>query len=315
MNNEITDILTEVRKEIIGQEKAIRSMATCLFTGGHALLEGFPGLAKTKMAKTFSKTMGLSFGRIQFTPDLLPSDVTGGLIYQPQKSKFEVRKGPIFCSILLADEINRAPAKVQSALLQSMEERSVTIGDETLDLPSHFMVLATQNPIEQEGTYSLPEAQMDRFLLKISVQYPSLKDEIGIFEKHSSILSQNEEIKEIIKEKSIKEISKAIDAIYIDPKLIEYIVKLIRNTRPETEIKEIQSYIRYGASPRASIALGKVARANAWMEGRNFVIPEDILHSWEEVVGHRTQLQWEASSEGLKIHDILQIIQKKTPLP
>ena len=227
----IGGLLEELKKEITGQTLVIRNIMTCLVAQGHVLLEGMPGLAKTLLAKSIAQSIDLSFKRIQFTPDLLPADLIGTVIFNPKTANFETRKGPIFTGILLADEINRAPAKVQSALLQCMEERLVTIGDTTFHLDAPFMVLATENPIDQEGTYQPPEAQMDRFLMKVNVDYPGEAEEVAILSQHGSVTSKNKEIKKSISRKEIQEISSLSDKIYIDEKLKDYIVKLVRNTQ------------------------------------------------------------------------------------
>ena len=230
----INGLLDELKKEITGQTLVIRNIMTCLVAQGHVLLEGMPGLAKTLLAKSIAHSIDLSFKRIQFTPDLLPADLIGTVIFNPKTANFETRKGPIFTGFLLADEINRAPAKVQSALLQCMEERMVTIGDTTFQLDAPFMVLATENPIDQEGTYQLPEAQMDRFLMKVNVDYPDEAEEVAILSQHGSVSSKNKEIKKVLSRKEIQEISSLSDKIYIDDRLKDYIVKLVRNTRPQT---------------------------------------------------------------------------------
>jgi len=312
----INGLLEELKKEITGQTTVIRNITTCLVAQGHVLLEGMPGLAKTLLAKSIAHSIDLSFKRIQFTPDLLPADLIGTVIFNPKTANFETRKGPIFTGFLLADEINRAPAKVQSALLQCMEERMVTIGDTTFQLDAPFMVLATENPIDQEGTYQLPEAQMDRFLMKVNVDYPDEVEEVAILSQHGSVSSKNKEIKKVISRKEIQEISSLSDKIYIDDRLKDYIVKLVRNTRPQTsKLDEIKPYVKHGVSPRASLALLRCARANALLEGRNFVVPEDIRFSIYEVMRHRMILTFEAVSEDVTVDSLIKTILEVTALP
>jgi MoxR-like ATPase len=309
-------LVSELKKEITGQRDVIQHILICLISKGHVLLEGMPGLAKTLLAKTFSRTIDLSFRRIQFTPDLLPADLIGTVVYNPKKTNFEIRKGPIFTGVLLADEINRAPAKVQSALLQCMEERLVTIGDTTFELDAPFIVIATENPIDQEGTYQLPEAQMDRFLMKINVDYPSHEEEVAILGQHGKAIQGETSIEKVITGKEVLDISSLCDKIYVDPKLEDYIVRIVRNTRPATtEITSIKSYLKHGASPRASLSLLRAARAKALLEGRNFTLPEDIKYSFNEILRHRVILTFEALSEDVSIESILQTIQDSTPLP
>lgn len=310
----LNQIKEELKKEISGQEKITNSILICLVSGGHVLLEGMPGLAKTLLAKSIAATIELPFKRIQFTPDLLPSDLIGTNIFNPKTVSFETRKGPIFTGVLLADEINRAPAKVQSALLQCMEEKMVTIGTETFPLDLPFLVLATENPIDQEGTYQLPEAQMDRFLMKVQVDYPSEQDEIKILEQHGT--SKKSSIEKIISKSELNDISKLVEQIYIDPKLKEYIVKLTRSTRPSsTNIEEIKPYIKHGVSPRASLAILKTSKANALLEGRNFVVPEDIRANIFEIMRHRMILNFEAISEDISVDSLIKTVVEVTPLP
>ncbi len=313
---QLQKIILELKKEITGQNEVIQHILICLISGGHVLLEGMPGLAKTLLAKTFAKTIDLSFRRIQFTPDLLPADLIGTVVYNPKKTSFEIRQGPIFTGVLLADEINRAPAKVQSALLQCMEERLVTIGDTTFSLSSPFIVIATQNPIDQEGTYQLPEAQMDRFLMKIQVDYPSFEEEVSILNQHGQAVGTETSVEKVLTGKEILKVSSLCDQIYVDPKLQDYIVKIVRNTRPSTtEVKTVKTYLKHGASPRASLSLLKAARAKALLEGRNFTIPEDILYSFFEILRHRIILTFEALSEDVSVESILNTIKDSTLVP
>lgn len=306
----------ELQKEITGQKDAIRNLLLCLVAQGHILIEGMPGLAKTLLAKSLAKTIDLPYSRIQFTPDLLPADLIGTVIFNPQTAKFETRKGPIFTGILLADEINRAPAKVQSALLQCMGERIVTIGENTYQLSSPFIVIATENPVEQEGTYQLPEAQMDRFLMKVNIGYPTMEEEIQILSQHGESGETDKGIQKVLKAKEILATSHLANQVYIDNRLQEYIVKLVRSTRPEsTPIDEIKPYIRHGASPRASLSLIRVARSAALLSGRGHVIPEDIKSALYEVMQHRLILSFEAISEEISLQSLLKSVVESTELP
>ncbi len=312
----LNQILQEIQKEITGQISVIYHILISIISKGHVLLEGMPGLAKTLLAKTFANSIDLEFHRIQFTPDLLPADLVGTVVFNPKKATFETRKGPVFTGVLLADEINRAPAKVQSALLQCMEERQVTIGDTTFTLDNPFFVVATQNPIDQEGTYQLPEAQMDRFLMKITVEYPSHEEEVNILNQHGNASTKESKVKKVLNGDDILEISALCDKVYVDPKLQDYIVKIVRNTRPTTtEISSIKQYIKHGASPRASLSLIRSARAKAILEGRGFIIPEDIQYSLFEILRHRIILSFEALSEDINIDSLLKTIQDSTLLP
>lgn len=317
----------EAAKRLIGQTQVVDGMLTALVAGGHILLEGVPGLAKTLAVRTFAELSGLSFKRIQFTPDLLPADLTGTLIYEQNTGRFNVRKGPVFTNVVFADEINRAPAKVQSALLEAMAERQVTIGETSYKLPEPFFVLATQNPIEQEGTYNLPEAELDRFLMKIVVPYPSPKEEIEIVKTcgHADLVS----IRQVFDEKSLTKCRNLLEKIVCDEKIIEYIVSIINVTRPvEKPSSELRSpvnfskqnddatkYITYGASPRAGIALLQCAKVNALFQGRSFVLPEDIKVVAPSVLRHRLILSYEANASGITADDIIAKILDFMPLP
>ncbi|MDX1958982.1 MAG: MoxR family ATPase [Leptospiraceae bacterium] len=315
-NSKLEEVLAEIRKEVTGQDTVVKKILISLISGGHVLLEGMPGLAKTLLAKTIARAIELPFKRIQFTPDLLPADLVGTVIFNPKKAEFDIRKGPVFTGVLLADEINRAPAKVQSALLQCMEERQVTIGDTTFKLDEPFLVIATENPIEQEGTYQLPEAQMDRFLMKIDIGYPSLQEEMTILASHGSSEKKDKVINKVINGKELTSISRLADNIYVDVKLQEYIVKLVRNTRPEqTLAKDVKLYLKHGASPRACLALIRAARATALLSGRTYVVPEDILFSVQEILNHRIILSFEALSEDISLESLLAAIKESTPLP
>ena len=288
-----------------------------MITGGHVLLEGVPGLAKTLAVKTFAEISGLSFKRIQFTPDLLPADVTGTMLYNQNESSFSVRKGPIFTNIVLADEINRSPAKVQSALLEAMAEKQVTIGEQTYELPKPFLVLATQNPIEQEGTYNLPEAELDRFLLKVKVPYPMPNEEVKIVKAGGN--PENIYVKQILDKEMLDKCRNLLDSIVCDDRIIEYIVSIISVTRPEIagaqKGNDILRYISYGASPRASIALAKCAKARALFQGRTFVLPEDVKVCAPSVLRHRLVLSYEAGADGVTADELIDKIISFIPVP
>ena len=287
-----------------------------MITGGHVLLEGVPGLAKTLAVKTFAEISGLSFKRIQFTPDLLPADVTGTMLYNQNESSFSVRKGPIFTNIVLADEINRSPAKVQSALLEAMAEKQVTIGEQTYELPKPFLVLATQNPIEQEGTYNLPEAELDRFLLKVKVPYPMPNEEVKIVKAGGN--PENIYVKQILDKEMLDKCRSLLDSIVCDDRIIEYIVSIISVTRPEIagaqKGNDILRYISYGASPRASIALAKCAKARALFQGRTFVLPEDVKVCAPSVLRHRLVLSYEAGADGVTADELIDKIISLIPV-
>lgn len=304
----ITKIKEQIGKVIVGQEKLIDGLLLGLLANGHVLLEGVPGLAKTLSVKTLAASVNASFQRIQFTPDLLPADLIGTLIYNPQSGQFTTKKGPIFANIVLADEINRAPAKVQSALLEAMEEKQVTIGDHTYPLEEPFMVLATQNPIEQQGTYPLPEAQLDRFMLKLKIGYPTKDEELLIMEKMAQT-SRSMTIQPVITPREIMTVRKVVDMVYMDPKIKDYIVNLIMATREPAKYNlEIADFIEYGASPRATISLGIAAKAYAFMQGRGYVVPNDIKAIGPDVLRHRIIITYEAEAEELKVEDIIQMI-------
>ena len=315
--NIIEDCKKEVGKRIIGQTQVFDGIFTAMITGGHVLLEGVPGLAKTLAVKTFAEISGLSFKRIQFTPDLLPADVTGTMLYNQNESSFLVRKGPIFTNIVLADEINRSPAKVQSALLEAMAEKQVTIGEQTYELPKPFLVLATQNPIEQEGTYNLPEAELDRFLLKVKVPYPMPNEEVKIVKAGGN--PENIYVKQILDKEMLDKCRTLLDSIVCDDRIIEYIVSIISVTRPEIagaqKGNDILRYISYGASPRASIALAKCAKARALFQGRTFVLPEDVKVCAPSVLRHRLVLSYEAGADGVTADELIDKIISFIPVP
>jgi MoxR-like ATPase len=311
----IQRIRTEMHRIIVGQDALIDGLILALMCNNHVLIEGVPGLAKTLSITTLSKMLQASFKRLQFTPDLLPADVIGTLIYNPKTGDFTTKKGPIFANIILADEINRAPAKVQSALLEAMQERQVTIGDTSYPLPDPFMVMATQNPIEQEGTYPLPEAQVDRFMFKIVVSYPSKSDEHMILKK-MAMSSPNLDIDPVLAPDDVKRIRTLADEIYMDEKIEEYIVDIVEATRnPDAYKLDIKDYIRYGASPRASIFLAMASKANAFMEGRGYVTPQDVKNVAMNVLRHRVILTYEAEAEEKKPEDIINHILQTVDVP
>ncbi len=306
---------TEVKKKIVGQDYMIDRILIAIFTDGHILIEGVPGLAKTLTVNTIAEAMELKFKRIQFTPDLLPSDLTGSLIFDNKSGEFYPKKGPIFTNILLADEVNRAPAKVQSAMLEAMQEKQVTIGEETHKLPSPFFVMATQNPIEQEGTYPLPEAQTDRFMLKLKIDYPEFEEErkiLDLYEKDYDI-----EIKKVIKPEEILNVKKTIEQIYVDEGIKDYILRIVFTTRyPEKyNLSDIKKYIDFGASPRASLYLLKGAKALAFLKGRGYVIPDDIKEIGYDILRHRIILSFEAEAENLTTDDIIREIFSAVEVP
>jgi MoxR-like ATPase len=305
----INAVIEEMGKVVVGQERLINRLLVGLFTGGHVLLEGVPGLAKTLTINTLAKILDLHFHRIQFTPDLLPSDLIGTMIYNPLKSDFEVKKGPIFAQIILADEINRAPAKVQSALLEAMAERQVTIGDTTYPLDSPFLVLATQNPVEQEGTFPLPEAQVDRFMLKVYMDYLSKDQELEVMRKMSN-LDFKYQPKVILTLVDIHQIQKEINQITISETLEKYIIELVFATRNPAEygLTQEANYIQFGASPRASIHLNLASKVLAYLEGRDYVLPEDIKEMAPDVLNHRIILNYEAEADDVTTLQIIQTI-------
>ncbi|MCZ9838779.1 AAA family ATPase [Brachyspira hyodysenteriae] len=300
----VNAIKNEIKKVIIGQENMLDKLLLGIICDGHVLLEGVPGLAKTLTVKSLASTIDASYKRIQFTPDLLPADIVGTEIYDIKNSVFLPKQGPIFSNIILADEINRSPAKVQSALLEAMGEHQVTIGDKTYRLPDVFLVLATQNPIEQEGTYPLPEAQVDRFMLKVIVKYPTKSEEKTIIKNMSS--SKPAELKPITTIETIEKLRKLANQIHIEERLIDYIVNIIDATRNPKDYKLQSEYIEYGASPRAGIYLTKAAKANAMMQGRGFVMPEDIRAVAYEVLRHRISVSYEAQAENVNSDMIIE---------
>lgn len=305
----------EIGKVLIGQEKLVDGLLIGLLANGHVLLEGVPGLAKTLSVKTLAAAIKADFQRIQFTPDLLPADLLGTLIYNPQTGVFTTKKGPIFAHLILADEINRAPAKVQSALLEAMEEKQITIGDETYPLKEPFMVLATQNPLEQQGTYPLPEAQLDRFMLKLKIDYPSKSEELLILNRMGQT-SRNIEITPVITPEEILSLRRVVDQIYMDPKIKDYIVDLVTVTRePAERLPELSPYIEYGASPRATLCLALAAKALAFLEGRGYVIPGDIKRVGPDVLRHRIIITYEAEAEEITVEEIIERLFNEVEVP
>lgn len=300
---------------IVGQDELLHRMCIGLLANGHMLIEGVPGLAKTLAVSCLAKGINTSFQRLQFTPDLLPADLTGTLMYRQDTGEFIVNKGPIFSSIILADEINRAPAKVQSALLEAMQERQVTIGSETFKLPDPFLVLATQNPIEQEGTYPLPEAQVDRFMMKVVVDYPNSEEEREILQRMATT-HQTQSVECVMQPEAIAKARDLVDQIYIDDQIAQYIVELVQTTRtPEVVSQELSEFVEYGASPRATLALTLCAKANAFLEGRGYVVPQDVKDMAHDVLRHRIATSYEAEAEGKTSDDVVAAILTFVPVP
>ena len=314
-SNFVSMIRTGMDRRIVGQKHLVDSLLIALLCNGHILLEGVPGLAKTLAIKTLSNLVSAKYSRIQFTPDLLPADVIGTLIYSVKKETFEVKKGPIFANFVLSDEINRAPAKVQSALLEAMQERQVTIGDETFLLPEPFLVMATQNPIEQEGTYPLPEAQVDRFLLKVVIGYPNKEEEKSIIRQNIS--GEQTPVNPVIDPKEILEVQNIVQKIYLDEKIENYIVDIVFATRQPGKygLNDLQSIISFGASPRASISLALASRAYAFLQGRGYVIPEDVRAVCHDVLRHRIGLTYEAEANNIGTDDVITDILDKVVVP
>lgn len=311
----IKQVFEEVAKVVVGQEYMVNRLLIGLFTNGHILLEGVPGLAKTLTISTVAQVLHLDFARIQFTPDLLPSDLVGTMIYNQKEGKFEVKKGPIFANIILADEINRSPAKVQSALLEAMQEKQVTIGETTFKLDKPFLVMATQNPVENEGTYPLPEAQIDRFMMKVFVNYPTKEHELEIMRRISN-MSFSYEVNQVLTKEDIFSIRGEVNKVKISESLEKYIIELVTATRKPKEYKldnEAQ-YIQFGASPRASINMNLAAKAMAFMNGRDYVLPEDIKEIALDVMNHRIILNYEAEADNVKTADIVKALLSKVPI-
>ena len=315
MNSKITTLKNELAKAVIGQDNMIEGLLIGLLCDGHILVEGVPGLAKTTTINALSRAIGLDAKRIQFTPDLLPSDIIGAQIYNPQDHSFSVKKGPLFTHLLLADEINRAPAKVQSALLEVMQERQVTIGDETFKLESPFLVMATQNPIEQEGVYALPEAQLDRFMMKVVVQHNSEAEELDIMRKAAS--KSFGEVQAVLSIDELHTLQKELENIHIDEELERYMVQVITATREPKRfgLEGIAESIMFGASPRASIDLYKASRAQAFLKGKEFVSPSDIADVLHKILRHRIVLSYEARAKGITSDEVISIIVETLPVP
>jgi MoxR-like ATPase len=311
----IRPLQQEMARVIVGQKHLLDRLLVALLTNGHVLLEGVPGLAKTLALKTLASCIALDFKRLQFTPDMLPADIVGTMIYNPQDGAFRTKHGPIFSNLILADEINRAPAKVQSALLEAMQERQVTIGDETYKLPTPFLVLATQNPLEQEGTYPLPEAQIDRFMLKVIVTYPNRTDERAILDAMATTEAMLVP-RAVVSAAQILEARHVVNTLYVDDKIRDYIVDLVLATRPPIAASlNLNGYIQYGASPRATIALTLGARAMAFLSGRHFVIPQDVKSIALDVLRHRVSVTYEAEAENISSENVVEKILDALPVP
>ena len=305
-----------VESVIIGQRRIVDRVIMALLTDGHILLEGVPGLAKTLLMRTMAAALQLQFSRIQFTPDLLPADVIGTQIYNPRSGEFTVKQGPVFSQVLLADEINRAPAKVQSALLQAMAERQVTIGEQTYPIPKPFFVLATQNPLEQEGTYPLPEAQLDRFMFKIIIDYPSRAEDLLILERMGGVDAETQ-VSAVLPAEQLQTLRAIVDGLHVDGKIKEYIVDLVRATRlpAEYQMKNLAGLIQHGAGPRAGLALMRAAKAHAFLAGRGYVVPEDVKQMAPDVLRHRLILSYEAEAEELQADDVIRKLLDQLPVP
>jgi MoxR-like ATPase len=314
-NRFVQDVMQAMERVIVGQKSMLERLLVGLLANGHVLLEGVPGLAKTRAVTTLAQALQADYQRIQFTPDLLPADLIGTLIYQPQTGGFQVRKGPVFAHIVLADEINRAPAKVQSALLEAMQEGQVTIGEASFPLPQPFLVLATQNPLEHEGTYPLPEAQVDRFMLKLKITYPSREEELQILERMAHTQSRTD-IKPVVTTADILAARGVVDAIYLDDKVKQYIVDIVFATRePQAYKLALSDYIEYGASPRATIYLALAAKAYAFLRGRGYVTPQDVKSIGMDVLRHRVLVTYEAEAEEITAEDLIQRIFDYLPVP
>lgn len=311
----VQDLFAEIRKVIVGQQRLVERLLIGLLTNGHVLLEGVPGLAKTLAVKSLAAAVDARFQRIQFTPDLLPADLIGTLIYNPSTGSFTTRMGPIFANIVLADEVNRAPAKVQSALLEAMEERQVTIGDTTYQLDEPFLVLATQNPLEQQGTYPLPEAQLDRFMMKVNITYPTKDEEKEILSRMARVDSPIQ-IKPVVSLEDIMNARKVVDSIYIDDKIKDYIVDIVFATRKPSDYGvDMDNYVEYGASPRASIFLTLAAKAYAFIQGRGYVVPHDVKSIGMDVLRHRVVVNYEAEAEGISSEDLIRAVFDRVETP
>lgn len=313
-HNQVAQLFEEVGKVIVGQRDLIEKLFMGLLLDGHVLIEGVPGLAKTTAVKALSDAISASFQRIQFTPDLLPADIMGTQIYNPKTQEFTVKKGPLFHNIILADEINRAPAKVQSALLEAMQEKQITIGEESFKLAEPFIVLATQNPIEQEGTYPLPEAQLDRFMLKVNLTYPNRDEELAIINRFAK--KNTSTTKHVLTGAQVLELKNLIEKIYVDDKINRYIVDVVYASRETKKFKaRLENYIQFGASPRASLFLNRACRAFAFLQGRAYVVPQDVKTMAFDVLRHRLILTYEAEAEGLSPDQIIQMLLDQVEVP
>jgi MoxR-like ATPase len=311
----VRDLMSSMEQIVVGQQYMLERLLVGLLANGHVLLEGVPGLAKTLAMTTLAQALHARYQRIQFTPDLLPADLIGTMIYQPQSGEFRVRKGPIFANIVLADEINRAPAKVQSALLEAMQEKQVTIGEESFRLPQPFLVLATMNPLEQDGTYPLPEAQMDRFMLKLKITYPSRDEELEILDRMART-TVHHVVEPVATAEDIMKAREVVDTIYIDPKVKKYIVDVVFATRePKAYDLDIGPYIDFGASPRATIYLALAAKAHAFVQGRGYVTPQDIKSIGYDVLRHRVLTNYEAEAAGISSEDLIRQVFDQIPVP
>ncbi len=308
---------TEIRKVIVGQAALVDRLLITLLCRGHLLVEGVPGLAKTLAIKTFSRVLDLSFSRIQFTPDLLPADLVGTLVFQPKSGEFSVRKGPVFAHLVLADEINRAPAKVQSALLEAMQERQVTIGDSTYPLPEPFLVFATQNPIEQEGTYPLPEAQVDRFLMKVRIDYPKKEEERQILDRMLLVSPDELSVSKRLDQAAILSLARLVRNIHLDERVRNYIIEIVTATRKPREVGlgDLSPLISFGASPRGTLAFSEAARAVAFLRGRGYVVPEDVKEIARDVLRHRILLTYEAEAENVTSEAVVDRILERVEVP
>ena len=313
----IARLREEVGRVVVGQQPIIDRLIIALLIRGHVLVEGLPGLAKTLLVKTMAAAIHASFKRIQFTPDLLPADITGTLIFDPAGRTFNARFGPIFANLILADEINRAPAKVQSALLEAMQERQVTIGDTSYALPDPFVVIATQNPIEHEGTYALPEAQVDRFVMKLKVDYPTAEEELRILSRYLDPMADDIVVRRVLQLEDVEEIARLAAAVHVDERIGRYAVQIVNATRRPSEFRlaSLAPHIAYGASPRATLALAHVAKGHAFIHGRAFVVPEDVKAIAHDVLRHRLVLSYEAAAEGMNSDRIIDQILNAVPVP
>ncbi len=315
MSEKINAIKAEVAKVVVGHEKMIDGLLIGLLCEGHILIEGIPGVAKTTTVKALSESLGLGFKRVQFTPDLLPSDILGAEIYDPQSNNFRIKHGPVFTNLLLADEINRAPAKVQSALLEVMQERQVTIGDESFKLDPPFFVMATQNPIEQEGVYQLPEAQLDRFMLKLNVSYNTKAEELAIARRIAN--KTHELVTAVVTHEELVDLKKEVAQVHIDEEVEKYMIELVTATREPSEygLEEIADYIQFGASPRVSIDMFKAVKAMAFLRGKDFVTPVDVAYIAKELMRHRIVLTYEAEAEGVTTDQLIEKVLEAVAIP